>query len=262
MKKSIFTILCMAAAIAGMMFTSCKPEQGHDGKYTISVVSDNDQMGKAYGSGEFDAGTVTRIWGTPEVGYQFDRWNDGNTENPRNITVNENATYTAYFKAIGSDPGTDTTGGGETPGEFVADFVFNGTSYQGIALVSMGPAQDLFNLSIYAGEGTNVLATFIKPQTGSQTLADGIQAFFYDSEDSFVETANGAVPPYLTVPSAGCTFDVTVSALDLTAQSVSLSASGTMLDIAAAEGGQGVNLVPFSFMMEGYFQYPGIPQGK
>lgn len=29
----------------------------------------------------------------------FVRWNDGNTDNPRTITTNGNADYTAYFEA-------------------------------------------------------------------------------------------------------------------------------------------------------------------
>ncbi|MCQ2329442.1 MAG: T9SS type A sorting domain-containing protein [Paludibacteraceae bacterium] len=34
---------------------------------------------------------------TPLSGYQFSHWNDGNTDNPRNITVTADATFTAYF---------------------------------------------------------------------------------------------------------------------------------------------------------------------
>lgn len=71
-------------------------------------------------------------------------------------------------------------------------------------------------------------------RTGSQTISDGIQSFFYESESDFVETAQVSIPPYLTVPSAGCTYDVSVTVLDITAQTVTMTASGTMLDIAAA----------------------------
>ena len=263
MKKNILRLLCLTL-LAGMTFASCEKPTNNDGRYTLTVNSADKTMGKTYGGGTFDGGTTTRIWGTPEVGYQFDHWNDGNTENPRNVTVNGDVTYTAYFSAIGS--GNDTTGGGgggETPGEFVANFVINGIPYQGIALVSinLGGDQNLFNLTIYAGEGTNVLVSFILPRTGTQSLSDGIQSFFYESEDSFIETPSGTMPPYLTVPSAGCTFDVNVTAFDMATQTVSLTASGTMLDIAAAEAGQ-PSLVPFSVSIDGFFQYPGMPTGK
>ena len=86
MKKNfLFRLLCVTL-LAGMVFVSCKRENVTTGKYTVTVVSANEQMGKAYGGGQFDAGATVRIWGTPEIGYQFERWNDGNTDNPRNIT--------------------------------------------------------------------------------------------------------------------------------------------------------------------------------
>ena len=40
-----------------------------------------------------------------------------------------------------------------------------------------------------------------------------------------------------------------------------MTASGTMLDIAAAEAGQH-RLVPFSVSIDGSFQYPGTPNNK
>ena len=104
--KNIFRFLCLTL-VAGMTFASCGEDDNNgtnaDGKYTIIVNSADESMGKAYGGGQFDPGTTTRIWGTPEVGYQFDRWTDGNTDNPRTITVNGNATYTAVFKTVGGD---------------------------------------------------------------------------------------------------------------------------------------------------------------
>jgi hypothetical protein len=68
MKKKIFLLLSMAV-FAAITFVACNKDD--DGKYTITVLSADDTMGKAYGGGEFDAGTVTRIWGTTEMGYQF-----------------------------------------------------------------------------------------------------------------------------------------------------------------------------------------------
>jgi hypothetical protein len=257
MKKNILRLLCVTL-LAGMAFASCEKENIKPTKYAVKVVSANEQMGKAYGGGEYDGGEVVRIWGTPEVGYQFDRWNDGNTENPRSITVEGDATYTAYFKAVGSDPDTNGGGGGETPGNFTASVVVDGTPYSGIALVSMGPSDNLFNLAVYVGETGPAFVTYILPRTGSQTLADGIQCFFYASESDFVETQQGSFPPYLTVPSAGCTYDVNVSAFDLGGQQVTLTGSGTMLDIASAEAGE-PRLVPFMVSIEGAFQYPGTP---
>ena len=45
-----------------------------------------------------NGGTVT-ITAIPNEGYRFLTWNDGNTENPRTVTVTGNITYTAYFES-------------------------------------------------------------------------------------------------------------------------------------------------------------------
>ena len=59
----------------------------------------------------------------------------------------------------------------------------------------MGVADGLFNLTIYAGEQGPVFASYILPQTGTQSLSDNIQAFFYTDEASFVTIAQLASLP-------------------------------------------------------------------
>ena len=65
--------------------------------YTITVVSANPAMGTVDGGGTFMEGTETSISATPLAGYYFIGWNDGNADNPRTITVTQNATYIAQF---------------------------------------------------------------------------------------------------------------------------------------------------------------------
>lgn len=65
--------------------------------YTVTVVSDNAQMGTVTGGGTYAAGQTVTLTATANSGYHFVRWQDGNTSNPRTITVTGNATYTAYF---------------------------------------------------------------------------------------------------------------------------------------------------------------------
>ena len=65
--------------------------------YTLTVVSANPTMGSATGGGTFMGGTTVSISATPFSGYYFIGWNDGNADNPRNITVTQNATYIAQF---------------------------------------------------------------------------------------------------------------------------------------------------------------------
>lgn len=70
-----------------------QPEQ-----YTITVLSNNPDWGTVSGGGTFDAGSTRQITATPTEGnYYFVKWDDENTDNPRTIVVNADATYTAIF---------------------------------------------------------------------------------------------------------------------------------------------------------------------
>ena len=53
--------------------------------------------GKVSGSGYYMPGDEVTITATPNSGAYFVKWNDGNTDNPRTVTINENITYTATF---------------------------------------------------------------------------------------------------------------------------------------------------------------------
>ena len=65
---------------------------------TITATSANESMGTVLGSGEYEFGTEVTITAIPNQGYRFVSWNDGNTDNPRTITVTEDATYIAIFE--------------------------------------------------------------------------------------------------------------------------------------------------------------------
>lgn len=69
-------------------------------KYTITVNSSNVSQGSASGGGTYDYGTNHQITATPNECYRFVQWSDGNTDNPRTITVTGDATYTAEFEQI------------------------------------------------------------------------------------------------------------------------------------------------------------------
>ena len=92
-------------------------------QYTVTVVSDNTEMGIVTGGGTFDYGTSISITAIAVAGHNFTHWNDGNTQNPRTLTVTGDATYTAYFETtlytitvLSDDPTLGTvTGGGTYP---------------------------------------------------------------------------------------------------------------------------------------------------
>lgn len=67
--------------------------------YTVTVVSADPAMGSVSGGGQAVNGGCVTIRATPNEGYRFLNWQDGNTENPRTVTVNSDITYTAYFES-------------------------------------------------------------------------------------------------------------------------------------------------------------------
>ncbi|MBR4917905.1 MAG: leucine-rich repeat protein [Bacteroidales bacterium] len=65
--------------------------------YTINVASNNPAIGTASGGGNYSYNSIINLVATPNYGYHFTQWSDGNTDNPRTVTVMQNATYTAQF---------------------------------------------------------------------------------------------------------------------------------------------------------------------
>ena len=82
--------------------------------YTITVQSSNPAIGTTSGSGSYNYLTPVNITALPNAGYHFTQWSDGNTSNPRLISVTANATYTAQFAinsyAVGVTSNNSTMG--------------------------------------------------------------------------------------------------------------------------------------------------------
>lgn len=65
-------------------------------KYTITVTAG--EGGKVSGDSTYNHGTDATIEAIPNDGYEFVKWNDDNTDNPRTITnITSNQSYTATF---------------------------------------------------------------------------------------------------------------------------------------------------------------------
>ncbi|MBR1774915.1 MAG: leucine-rich repeat domain-containing protein [Bacteroidales bacterium] len=89
--------------------------------YIITTESNDPIMGSAYGGGTYNYNTQKTISATANYGYHFTSWSDGSTENPRTITINNNANYTALFEintyditTTSSNPAIGTASGGGT----------------------------------------------------------------------------------------------------------------------------------------------------
>ena len=109
MKKVFFLMLASL-----FVFTACKKE------FTITVKSNNEAWGSVTGDGTYAKGLTISIGAIAKSGYKFVKWDDGNTENPRTIMVESDATYTAIFEKAASGGGDEPGGGGDDPvqGEF------------------------------------------------------------------------------------------------------------------------------------------------
>lgn len=147
--------------------------------YTITAESANTSMGTVTGGGTYNAGTTVQLIATAYQGYEFVNWQDGNTSNPRTITVTENATYTAYFQAIS----TNCT---------VADFPWTESFEDGW---NCWTAIDADGDGNYWGRTSNLPA-----QDGSYTM----YSYSYDPDnDLAIDAENYLISPQITLPATG-----------------------------------------------------------
>lgn len=84
-------------------------------QYTISVTSANTDQGTVSGGGTYSEGSRVNISATPKAGYQFDKWNDGNTSATRTVSVSKNESFVAQFKVADSTENSGGSGDDDTP---------------------------------------------------------------------------------------------------------------------------------------------------
>ena len=68
-------------------------------KYHLTLTCDEEKGTINGTSGEFDYGTTHTFSVVPNTGFYFVQWSDGNTDNPRTITLTQDTTITAIFAA-------------------------------------------------------------------------------------------------------------------------------------------------------------------
>ena len=146
-------------------------------QYTIMVMSNNDDWGTVTGDGTYDEGATATLTATPATGYHFVSWNDGDTNNPRQVTVMGDATYIATFAAnVGIDDVEGTT----------------------LALTP-NPATDMVTVSgVKAGSNVTLLdvtghAVFTQAIKQSDNQAITIDVSMLPSGVYFVRVSDGAV---------------------------------------------------------------------
>ena len=70
--------------------------------HTVTANATDETMGYVMGGGEYPQGSTATLIAVPFGQNYFVRWNDGNTDNPRTITVTGDMTFTAEFAPVGS----------------------------------------------------------------------------------------------------------------------------------------------------------------
>ena len=114
MKKNRFLVaVILFVAVCTTTLVSCKKNKNAEPNitYTLTVLSNNEEMGTVTGGGTYAIGAEATLTATPtSEEYVFVRWSDGNTNSQRVIKVIANETYTAYFDvhpSTGSDTDTE-----------------------------------------------------------------------------------------------------------------------------------------------------------
>ena len=77
-----------------MKFTGCP----NNANYVYAcIISDNNALGTVSGEGLYNANQTITIHAYPKYGNTFVRWNDNNTDNPRQIFLSSDTLLIAYF---------------------------------------------------------------------------------------------------------------------------------------------------------------------
>lgn len=84
-------------------------EESNIFQYSFSVTSENSDKGTVNIDKEPACGVNAEFVAIPNQGYQFQKWSDGNTENPRSLAVNEDVSLKAIFIAKEESESTEST---------------------------------------------------------------------------------------------------------------------------------------------------------
>ena len=95
-------------------------------QYTLNVYPQNYEMGDIYFWRSYSCNNDTAVvYASSYTGFQFARWDDGNTDNPRTIVVTSDTTFVAYYTAeqYTIDVEVNDTERGSVTGSVTADYL-------------------------------------------------------------------------------------------------------------------------------------------
>ncbi len=71
--------------------------------YTLQIMADEGGTVNSSVNGTYESGEQVTVSATPDVGYVFTGWSDGNTDNPRVITMTGDISLVAFFEKAQQD---------------------------------------------------------------------------------------------------------------------------------------------------------------
>ena len=143
---------------------------------TITVTVNDATMGSA--TYTLDGNTAV-LTATPNEGYEFTGWNDGNTENPRTVTLTSDTTFVAIFTEAGTTPTITVTVNDATMGS--ATYTLDGNT----AVLTATPNEGYEFTGCNDGNTEN-------PRTVTVTSDTAFMAIFTASGSSSLQEVNAS----------------------------------------------------------------------
>ena len=140
-------------------------------RYTLTVLSDNEAQGTATGGTTADYNTTVEISATAATGFHFTQWSDGNTDNPRTVTVTADATYTAQFApnrytlTVLSDNEEQGTAAGGTTADYLTEIVITAVPAEGYKFLQWNDDNTDNPRTVTLTEDATYTAFFMKDET-------------------------------------------------------------------------------------------------
>jgi len=105
--------------------------------YTITLLSNNDLYGTVHGGGTYMEGATATLTANAALDYRFVTWDDGNRNNPRQMTVVADTTLMAIFEPITQDI--------TVPDQAMALQLYPNPASRTVTVVCPGPATVVVN---------------------------------------------------------------------------------------------------------------------
>lgn len=171
-------------------YCTAKLEWTYEPTYSVTANSGGNGTvslsGIKQSNGRYTSGTTLTLKATPNTGYKFTKWSDGNTSATRNVTVTGNATYTAYFEKLTYTVTATAGAGGTVSGggtyEYGASVTLTATPSEGYKFVQWSDGNTSAKRTFTVTGNASLTASFVLIE---YTLTDNSQnGYIYDSTNS------------------------------------------------------------------------------